>query len=633
MLHVTSGQREPPIDGTPIDFLNIYDSAWGGDPDLRPNIAEIRCMLDKIQMDITSYNEQGKNKMYQCVEKSPRFNIYSARKASFISHFALNKGKNVDGFDFCQGRGSIMRNIGDIKTNKIHMRPPIIYIPNKKVSPWTCLRNSSLFTNQIDIKISKDDSVRIHIPIVTVQYTCKAASEFIQDIRSALNTSDPSENKRKLEMTFNYYGNYVVTKATLGGAITIKDWSKIPDESKSYLMCYIQWGIDYVKGNALNVFEDVVLDKLPRLETSSNIKSIGDLYTWFKILYDCKFAEILSYDEFIPSYELLPEELQKQLQNVIGFKPVKKPPNILIPKISTAYDAHDINEWIALEPLHNLHLCNWVYNNALQHGVIFQRSKLIRGQKAAFKFLKEPKITKVNELIVILSQPKTDQEAYMFENGIILNEKDGLELDKIPFTEYNSTFNVPLEDFRYSKHQHSNAIYCQVIFNAIKISFDQSDIKQLQEFTDAINSEFRSKESFKNLCSNNPTNIKERKFIFNENDPNALKEIEEHLKAWNVEFRDGDAFRRSEIEEWWQSHANNPNNWDIISLEDWMPICHIVFKGEILLQDYWDNDPEATIIFDQIDESTCEARIQNNSGASLHKDSKIYWYVLTEQNR
>ncbi|CAG8500745.1 21664_t:CDS:1 [Dentiscutata erythropus] len=618
--------------------------------------------------------------MYQCVEKSPRLNLYSARKARFISHFALNKGRNVDGFDFCQGKGSIMRNFGDIKTNKIHMLPPIIYLPNKDFSPWTYLRNSSLFTNQVDPKVSKDEIVRIHIPIVTVQYTCKAASEFIQDIRSALNTSDPTEIKRKLEMTFNYYGNYIVTKATLGGAITIKDWSKIPDESKSYLMCYIQWGIDYVKGNALNVFEDVVLDKLPRLEASSNIKFIRDLYTWFKNLYDYKFAEIISYDEYIPSYELLPEELQQQLCNVNGFKPVKNPLNILVPNIYTGYDAHDIKEWIALEPLHNLHLCNWVYINELQHGVIFQRSKLKRGQKAAFKFLKEPKITKVNELIVILSQPKTDQEAYMFENGIILNERDGLELDKIPFTEYNSAFNVPLEDFRYSKHQHSNAIYCQVIFHAINISFDQSDIKHLQEFSDALNSELHSKEPFKNLCrlfgkdyghllprtfmfggvlskkyisGNNPTNIKERKFIFNENDPNALKEIEDHLKAWNVEFKDvdtsiflnnrGDAVRRNEIEEWWQTLANNPNNWDIISLEDWMPICHIVFKGEILLQgqnfaiiifpkplvnnnyhvvgnvfnkngDYWDNDPEATVIFDQINESICKARIQNNFG-------------------
>ncbi|RIB20288.1 hypothetical protein C2G38_2179695 [Gigaspora rosea] len=647
---VTSGQRETPIDGTPIDFLNIYDSAWSSDPGLRPNIAEIRCMLDKIQMDITSYNEQGKNKMYQCVEKSPRLNIYSTRKARFISHFALNKGRNVNGFDFFQGKGFIMLNIGDLKTNKIHMRPPIIYILNHETSPWTGLSNSNLFTNQEEMMASKDGSVRIHIPIVTVQYTCKATNEFIQDIRSALNTLDPSEIKRKLEMTFNYYGNYVVTKATLEVLLPLEI------------------------GNTLNVFEDVLLDKLPRLETSVNIKSIKDLYTWFKNLYDCKFAEIISYDEFIPSYELLPEELQQQLLNVIGYNLAKRFNAKLIPNISTGYDAHDIQKWIKLEPLHNLYLCNWVYNNALQHGVIFQRSKLKRGQKAAFKILKEPRITKVNEFIVMLSQPKTDQEAYMLENGIILNEKDGLELEKIPFAEYNSTLNVPLEDFKYSKYKQSNAIYCQVFFNAnaIKISFDKSEIKHLQEFTDGLLGNdyghllprtflLGGVLSKKYVSGHNPTNFKGRKFTFNENDPNPLKEIENHLIAWNDEFRDvdtsvflnnkGEAVRRDEIEDWWQTLVNNPNNWDIISLEDWMPIYHIVFRGEILVQgqeavtikfpgplfgdsyhivgnfvnkngNYWNNVPEVTVLFDQIDKITCRAQLELEA---------IYWGTETPQ--
>ncbi|CAG8558507.1 1983_t:CDS:1 [Cetraspora pellucida] len=679
-LHVASGKRETPIDGTPIDFLNIYDNAWNGNPNLRPNISEIRCMLDKVQMDLTSYSNKDENSPNQCVEKPPHINIYSAQKVKFINLFALNKGKNIDGFDFCQGNGSVMRNIGDLKMRKIHMRSPTIYLPNHKVSPWIDLSNSCLFTNQRDtVNILKDDSVRIHIPVATVQYTCKATNEFIQDVKSVLSLSDPPEVKRKLEMIFNYYGNYVVTKVTLGGAITIRDWSKISKENKSYLMCYVQWGVDYVRGNALNIFEDVLLDKLPRLETSSNIETIKDLYNWFKSLYDCKFAEITSYDEFIPSYELLPEELQRQLRNIIGFKLAKRFPRLtLIPNIPTGYDAHDILEWITFESLHNLYLCNWVHDNVLQHGVIFQRSKLRRGQKAALKFIKEPKIIKVNEIIIILSQPKTDEEAYMLENGIILNNE--LELDKINFTEYSSTLNVPLEDFKRSKHKFANAIYCQIIFRAINLSFDQSDIKYLQEFTDAINSELYSKEPFKNLCrllgndyghllprtfmlggvlskkyisDYNPTNIKKREFIFDGNDPNALQKIETLLKEWNIEYRDidtsiflnnrGEAVSRNKIGDWWQKLANKPNDWEVISLENWMPICDIIFKGEILLQsqdtviikfpdplddndyhivgnvvkkngDCWDNVPEATVIFDCIDRSTCEAHIKNNSG-------------------
>ncbi|CAG8785507.1 6375_t:CDS:2, partial [Cetraspora pellucida] len=40
-LIVISGEREDPVNETPIDFLNLYINAWNGDPNLRPSIAEI----------------------------------------------------------------------------------------------------------------------------------------------------------------------------------------------------------------------------------------------------------------------------------------------------------------------------------------------------------------------------------------------------------------------------------------------------------------------------------------------------------------------------------------------------------------------------------------------------------------
>ncbi|CAG8853903.1 2665_t:CDS:1, partial [Gigaspora margarita] len=43
--------RETPINGTPVDFKNLYDTAWGGDPDSRPDIREIRKKLDYIRLD------------------------------------------------------------------------------------------------------------------------------------------------------------------------------------------------------------------------------------------------------------------------------------------------------------------------------------------------------------------------------------------------------------------------------------------------------------------------------------------------------------------------------------------------------------------------------------------------------
>ncbi|CAG8665502.1 17625_t:CDS:2 [Cetraspora pellucida] len=49
-LQVINGKRETPVNGTPIDFMNIYCDAWNGDPTLRPSIAEIRDKLNYIQM-------------------------------------------------------------------------------------------------------------------------------------------------------------------------------------------------------------------------------------------------------------------------------------------------------------------------------------------------------------------------------------------------------------------------------------------------------------------------------------------------------------------------------------------------------------------------------------------------------
>ncbi|CAG8751738.1 13101_t:CDS:2, partial [Cetraspora pellucida] len=40
-LYVIKGNREIPIEGTPVDFKNLYCAAWSVDPDSRPDIKEI----------------------------------------------------------------------------------------------------------------------------------------------------------------------------------------------------------------------------------------------------------------------------------------------------------------------------------------------------------------------------------------------------------------------------------------------------------------------------------------------------------------------------------------------------------------------------------------------------------------
>ncbi|KAF0428767.1 kinase-like protein [Gigaspora margarita] len=44
------GDREDPINGTPINFMNLYCDAWNSDPNSRPNIVEICNKLNAIQL-------------------------------------------------------------------------------------------------------------------------------------------------------------------------------------------------------------------------------------------------------------------------------------------------------------------------------------------------------------------------------------------------------------------------------------------------------------------------------------------------------------------------------------------------------------------------------------------------------
>ncbi|CAG8615215.1 5404_t:CDS:2, partial [Gigaspora rosea] len=47
---IISGVREDPINGTPIDFMNLYRDAWNDDPNSRPDIDEIWHKLNLIRL-------------------------------------------------------------------------------------------------------------------------------------------------------------------------------------------------------------------------------------------------------------------------------------------------------------------------------------------------------------------------------------------------------------------------------------------------------------------------------------------------------------------------------------------------------------------------------------------------------
>ncbi|RIB29288.1 kinase-like domain-containing protein [Gigaspora rosea] len=50
-VHIIKGDREIPIEGTPIDFKNLYEAAWNGEPNSRSDIKEICKKLELMQLE------------------------------------------------------------------------------------------------------------------------------------------------------------------------------------------------------------------------------------------------------------------------------------------------------------------------------------------------------------------------------------------------------------------------------------------------------------------------------------------------------------------------------------------------------------------------------------------------------
>ncbi|CAG8701614.1 18651_t:CDS:2, partial [Dentiscutata erythropus] len=544
-------------------------------------------------------------------------------EAEFVNEFALNRGRNIQGFDFKFAKGIILRDNGKPTLRKLSADSPIVYIPKSADTTWDNLRTTSLFEN-VNVDTVDKRVLQIHVPVSTVEYTADVSDSFVKDIESALKISNEIERNKALANHFNYYGNYVVTKFTLGGIITIRDWLNVSDESKTYLWNYIKWGIDCGRGQTYEIFEDVPLDKIPPLEADGEMDTLGDLYNWFTRIYDLEFAKVISYGKLIPSYKLLPDDLQEKLFAVTGSRPSGAPEGELVPNVQDKYEKIDFIKWIALRPKLELFLWDWFHINSIQYGVILHESKLGHGKKAAFKFLRVPHTEKIKTIKLLLVQPQNRQEAYLLENGI--KDDGNLDLDNIPFAEHSSILGCSLADFKSAKNQPSRAIYCQIIVNMAKLSFNLGDIKSLQKYSNSVNTALQSNEPYKNLCKifgddyghllprtwtvggvlskkfesyTTRTLPKTFQHEYDIEDPKIIEKIEAHLKEWSERFKvdtsffisdTGSIVYRDKISTWLDNFLNLTNekasqkdqnwssNWSLVSSEDWTPLYKILKK-------------------------------------------------------
>ncbi|CAG8664840.1 5106_t:CDS:1, partial [Gigaspora rosea] len=47
-IAISNNKREKPINGTPIDFVNLYEKCWSSNPDMRPAMNEILAKIKSL---------------------------------------------------------------------------------------------------------------------------------------------------------------------------------------------------------------------------------------------------------------------------------------------------------------------------------------------------------------------------------------------------------------------------------------------------------------------------------------------------------------------------------------------------------------------------------------------------------
>ncbi|CAI2185193.1 18020_t:CDS:2, partial [Funneliformis geosporum] len=111
VLAIIGGEREQLIDGTPIEYSNLYTRCWDDDPILRPNMREVFSTLksisnNRIDITIDNYDQQKEN--------SENFNEMSTD---------INKDLHIDNIDFTEHRtidnSSLLTRISLIPTQNI----------------------------------------------------------------------------------------------------------------------------------------------------------------------------------------------------------------------------------------------------------------------------------------------------------------------------------------------------------------------------------------------------------------------------------------------------------------------------------------------------------------------------------
>ncbi|CAG8733012.1 2603_t:CDS:2 [Dentiscutata erythropus] len=541
------------------------------------------------------------------------FDSLENMKRQIIESFKLNKGCNHDGFNFNNAKKDIFEYI-ELTSDKVKFIPTV-YFAKIKCRTLGFLNSLNLSPCLDSGNLSADSNIiKILFPVRTIEHCGNLKDYFVREIKTALKISNIREKRNRLKEIFNEYGKFVITKFTIGGAITI-DCSKVSAKSVERLQTYLYWGINCAKGESQPILELTSLDNFLAFETfpSSHMEIVKDLNSWVKDVYDCKNVAIISYEGYKPSYDLLDNELKHEIFECFSFKPTNQNLPKLIPQLPTEYKQKIFSEWISKSSL-LFHEHDFIEKFSLQYEVLLRDSKLGYGKKMT-KILKEPKITLENSTTISFINPqnrqftyslpvidkfKSDETSYCI-TPLNYSAKISLDLSAI----------IPTDDsFIYYGNYYSQILpktFC--IGSTLTTTYETCDIPDMpNKFSQEM--------------------LPERIESF-------LKELRENYNTNTTSFlcNDGRIINQNQIRDWLENMQSNLENLEIISFEDWNPSYRMLSQ---LREDIGSiSDNEYQIVFNE--ENLISRDNQNNMIIKYPRLLKndnyhIYGYILEKSD-
>ncbi|KAF0501370.1 kinase-like protein [Gigaspora margarita] len=492
VIHIFKGERETPIEGTPPQYENLYKLCWDDDPNKRPDIESVLETLKQLNEFVDK-----RSKEVLKIHKAADINdVYDRSNYSTIQ----NPNKKVfllQNWNLCKG---ILKNsFGDPGEQILTMNGEIDYIKKEIVRIYTNRTPASqLKSGSVSFNWDTDEiGARLHISLLEVEYrNARILDEFTKIVNEAFKKPYQESIRITLQKIFQKYGEYVAQNVDIGGALMIKPAS---DEDKGtfsqnieILKAHIYWTYDQIISGKPNVFDQIKFNNFimedVQKRNAERIDTGYKLSEWMKNFYEHKNGYVISYNRIIPVFSLFEDKIKQNIHKAFGDRKLNdKPITGFIPHM-LEFDVKDLNSWISYSQI--IHLCGWVNDLYLHHGLIIHPFKLEYGLEPAIEFIGMPNVRSYNDSYMYLYLPSSKKEAFALKNLIKIDNS------KIPFLSKMLTNDSihPIFD-----NQPSSEIQCSIISEKIELTINNDMIKPSENLTKAVDAAINSNFPFNNL--------------------------------------------------------------------------------------------------------------------------------------